>query len=301
MVRFTVGTHSLAGRPACTGQLAQLVRALHSHCKCRGFDSPTGYSMAGYVRRGGQDASFTNMVIAHRGFANNAKENTIRAFEEAFNLGADAIECDLRLTLDQRIVVCHNDKIEAFGKTFRASKTLESALHELFGKGNDRLLTIDELFDYIEARNAPFFLDIKKGSSLLIKILVHKIKERNLWPKVHIIGFSFLIRSALKAQLEYPKLRVMRFINVPLYSPIKKPVRSYGVFLGWLDSIGGSRRFFRLLNSSKHLVNVKRYYEKHNMKVMAGVINDTDGFRLFKKVGVSAVVTDNLKEATHYF
>jgi glycerophosphoryl diester phosphodiesterase len=46
-------------------------------------------------------------IVAHRGAATDAPENTIAAFERAIDLGADAVELDVRLTSDHVPVVYH--------------------------------------------------------------------------------------------------------------------------------------------------------------------------------------------------
>jgi len=46
-------------------------------------------------------------IVAHRGITDNAPENTLPAFEQAVELGADAIEFDIRLTSDKVPVVYH--------------------------------------------------------------------------------------------------------------------------------------------------------------------------------------------------
>ena len=48
------------------------------------------------------------LIIAHRGDATSAPENTIPAFKKALNLGADGIELDVRLTKDRELVVFHD-------------------------------------------------------------------------------------------------------------------------------------------------------------------------------------------------
>ncbi|HKY05284.1 MAG TPA: glycerophosphodiester phosphodiesterase family protein, partial [Blastocatellia bacterium] len=50
------------------------------------------------------------LVIAHRGGAKEATENTIPAFERAMRLGANGIETDLRLTRDGVVVIKHDDR-----------------------------------------------------------------------------------------------------------------------------------------------------------------------------------------------
>ena len=48
-------------------------------------------------------------LVAHRGGAALAPENTLPAFEQAARLGADAFELDVRLTADGEVVVFHDD------------------------------------------------------------------------------------------------------------------------------------------------------------------------------------------------
>ena len=48
------------------------------------------------------------MIVAHRGASSDAPENTLPAFRRAWELGADAIEGDFRLTKDGRIVCIHD-------------------------------------------------------------------------------------------------------------------------------------------------------------------------------------------------
>lgn len=50
-----------------------------------------------------------DLFIAHRGLYNdNIKENTIEAFDNAFNKGYDGIELDVRLTKDNVPVILHD-------------------------------------------------------------------------------------------------------------------------------------------------------------------------------------------------
>ncbi|GIS97847.1 MAG: glycerophosphoryl diester phosphodiesterase [Acidobacteriota bacterium] len=51
-------------------------------------------------------------VIAHRGFSAVAPENTLPAFQQAIDAGADMIEFDVRLTTDKQFVVIHDATLE---------------------------------------------------------------------------------------------------------------------------------------------------------------------------------------------
>lgn len=49
-----------------------------------------------------------NMYIAHRGASYLAPENTVASAKLAWELGADAVECDIYLTKDNRVMVIHD-------------------------------------------------------------------------------------------------------------------------------------------------------------------------------------------------
>lgn len=52
------------------------------------------------------------LVIAHRGASEVAPENTIAAFQKAVELGADAIELDVKLTADGEALVMHDRTLD---------------------------------------------------------------------------------------------------------------------------------------------------------------------------------------------
>ncbi|MFE4262705.1 glycerophosphodiester phosphodiesterase [Streptomyces sp. NPDC056883] len=51
-------------------------------------------------------------VIAHRGASHEHPEHTIEAYRQAIADGADALECDVRLTADHRLVCVHDRRVE---------------------------------------------------------------------------------------------------------------------------------------------------------------------------------------------
>lgn len=51
-------------------------------------------------------------IYAHRGACNPARENTIAAFQQAIDIGADGIELDVRCTADRILVVYHDAEIQ---------------------------------------------------------------------------------------------------------------------------------------------------------------------------------------------
>lgn len=75
-----------------------------------------GQARASQPARGGRLAAWRTarrpLVVAHRGDAHRAPENTIAAFELAARAGADVIELDVQLTSDGVPVVIHDDRVD---------------------------------------------------------------------------------------------------------------------------------------------------------------------------------------------
>jgi len=50
----------------------------------------------------------TPLIVAHRGGAALAPENTLAAFQNALQIGVDMVECDVHLTKDGEVIVMHD-------------------------------------------------------------------------------------------------------------------------------------------------------------------------------------------------
>ncbi len=97
------------------------------------------------------------MVIAHRGDSAHAPENTLAAFKLALDRGADAIEFDVKLTGDGKVVVLHDQSVDRTtdGAGDVRDFTL-SQLKDLDAGGwfdprfvNERIPSLEEVFDQI--------------------------------------------------------------------------------------------------------------------------------------------------------
>lgn len=51
-------------------------------------------------------------IIAHRGASGYTPENTMAAFEKAITMGADGIELDIHVSKDNRLIVCHDERVD---------------------------------------------------------------------------------------------------------------------------------------------------------------------------------------------
>jgi glycerophosphoryl diester phosphodiesterase len=66
-------------------------------------------------------------VVAHRGSSDDAPEHTLSAYKRAIEDGADALECDVRLTRDGHLVCVHDRRIDRTSSGRGVLSTLELA------------------------------------------------------------------------------------------------------------------------------------------------------------------------------
>ena len=95
------------------------------------------------------------LIVAHRGSSARAPENTLAAFEQAIDEGADAIELDVRLSKDGELIVCHDATINRCSDG--SGKAADLTLRELkrvsagawFGKrfAGERIPTLGEVLE----------------------------------------------------------------------------------------------------------------------------------------------------------
>jgi glycerophosphoryl diester phosphodiesterase len=71
--------------------------------------------------------SWSPQVVAHRGSSTEKPEHTLGAYLRAIELGADALECDVRLTADNHLVCVHDRRVERTSNGRGAVSSLELA------------------------------------------------------------------------------------------------------------------------------------------------------------------------------
>lgn len=128
----------------------------------------------------------TPLVLGHRGFRSRYPENTLLAFRQAIENGADGVECDIQKTVDRHYVVIHDpttDRVTGVG-----GKVGTMSLGELrrldFGGGE----RIPELSELLAAIPPGSYLDLElKAETItaddcgpIAEILDARIHRQNL-------------------------------------------------------------------------------------------------------------------------
>jgi glycerophosphoryl diester phosphodiesterase len=158
------------------------------------------------------------MIIAHRGAAGDAPENTMAAFALARRQGADAIEFDVRLSRDGVPVVIHDARIDR--TTNARGRVRELSARELRrldagswfnrrfpGKSRARFAgqkipLLRDLLEWMCRQDLPGFLEIKEGGRTQPGIeekILEDIRRTRTESLVTIISFDFRALERIRA------------------------------------------------------------------------------------------------------
>lgn len=111
-------------------------------------------------------------IIGHRGAAGLKLENTAASIKKAVELGVDAVEIDVRLTKDNKLVVCHDASLDriAANRSWIRRNTLEQ-LQEIPLPDGSRLLSLDQALRL--AADTPVIVELKDSGTagLLLNVL----------------------------------------------------------------------------------------------------------------------------------
>ena len=157
------------------------------------------------------------LVIAHRGASAQAPENTLPAFQLAWEQGADGIEADFQLTKDGHIVCFHDkdtkrlagqqlavadaslEELRQFDAGSIQPQAAERALRSWKGdqyKGT-RIPTIAEVFATVP-REKKIFIEIKCGPEIIDPLLRELASSGLTHEQVIVICFESAVLKSLK-------------------------------------------------------------------------------------------------------
>ncbi|HEX2585518.1 MAG TPA: glycerophosphodiester phosphodiesterase [Steroidobacteraceae bacterium] len=112
-------------------------------------------------------------IIAHRGASYDAPENTIASTMLAWTQNADAVETDVRLTKDGKVVISHDDNVKRLAGVDASIAEMTLAETQALDVGHfkgkqfdgEKMPTIDELIATVPT-GRQLFIHIKTGNEI---------------------------------------------------------------------------------------------------------------------------------------
>jgi len=108
----------------------------------------------------------TVQLIGHRGARGLEPENTQRSFLKAMEIGVDYVECDVRLTRDNAIVLMHDATVDrTTDGTGPVRAFTFDEIRQLDAGQGERVPTLEELLDLARGR-VGLHIEMKDGEAL---------------------------------------------------------------------------------------------------------------------------------------
>ncbi len=179
--------------------------------------------------------------IAHRGASFDAPENTVASAELAWEKGADAVEIDIYLSKDNRVIVTHDENtIRTTGESHIISETNSDVLRHLDNGSwkdskyaGEKLPFVEEIIETVP-NEKTLVVEVKCGSEVL-PALKDAIDQSGKISQIVFIGFGWQTildtkqmfpdnacywlastKNELKAKIDLPEMANLDGIN--LYS-----------------------------------------------------------------------------------
>lgn len=231
------------------------------------------------------------MKIAHRGASTAAPENTLAAFELAARLGANAIETDLRLTSDGRVVAIHDDKLQrttngrglvagttlAKIRELEAGKELSAAKRAKFPV--QRVPTLDEVLAVAKKLSLACYFEIKASRDGLVEqALVTALREKGASRHVVISFDESILRNVREMEPA---------ITVGLLTE-QRGLRG----IARAEELGAREILPREDRATRDFVMTA---QAKGLSVVAWTVDDARRMRALAKKGVAGIITNRIE------
>jgi glycerophosphoryl diester phosphodiesterase len=203
--------------------------------------------------------------IAHRGASGSQPENTKSAFLEARRVNADAIELDVHLTKDKKVVVIHDSSINrtSNGEGFVERMSLKELKRFNFGLGHqeEKILTLEEALTVI-GNKCFVIVELKesiKGNEWYLLQIINKAKNKEkVW--IH-TSYKSIIRNIRKinSQIRVGYISIFSFTHhllLPYYHWFSK---KYNVSFFSIDELFLNKPFVKTFIKELNRMNLEVY------------------------------------------
>nr|WP_299239958.1 glycerophosphodiester phosphodiesterase family protein [uncultured Halomonas sp.] len=221
-------------------------------------------------------------ITAHRGSSAKAPENTLAAFEQAIEDGADYIEFDVRLTQDNEVVVSHDNNLRRLAALNRPLSEMTLKEAQLVDVGSwfgdvfidTRIPTLDDVIDLAQGR-IKLYVELKPvrgGEKALAAAVIDKLSAV---PDDDVILASLSPVALAEAKQLAPQLRTALFAQFVVRG---------GMDRGLFDALG-------LRHNRVTLASI-RTAQRHGYQLHTWTVNGQSEMSRLIDLGVDNIITD---------
>uniref|UniRef100_A0A7C2VFZ8 Glycerophosphodiester phosphodiesterase n=1 Tax=Ignisphaera aggregans TaxID=334771 RepID=A0A7C2VFZ8_9CREN len=214
------------------------------------------------------------LVIAHRGASAYEPENTLAAFKKAIDLGADAIELDVRRSREGIPVVLHDEDLKRVaGIEKKVSELTVDELKKLTVFGKEPIPTLDEVLANF-GNITTIFIEVKDEG--IEEKIAESIKNHKVYDSVLIISFNYSVLAKIKQLIEKVEIGLLTY-KYPLPTGEALKLRAFAILPRY------------------NIISPRTVKEVHSkgLKVYTWTLNDVPTALKVIGYGVDGIATDD--------
>ena len=225
------------------------------------------------------------MIIAHRGFADNCRENTLESYRRAIEVGADAIELDVRKTKDDVFILFHDELI-------REKQINQLTYEEINYLAGDLSFQVPTLVEVLKLVQGKIKLDVELKEKDYETDVITLILEYLTIEQFIVTSFQFESLSTIK--FNYPQVKTGIILNSKTASNFDYNANLMTVdFLvlhtslldtNWLEIAQINNKFIWVWTVNKEKI-IKKFLKD---KTIAGIITDKSDLAVHLKKQIQA-------------
>ena len=243
------------------------------------------------------------LIIAHRGDSAHAPENTLAAFQQAVDVGADGIEFDVRLTSDGVPVVFHDSSLKRIAGRERKIASLTSAelgkvdVGSWFNRNapkfadaafkNEGIPSLAQTLDLLKYYEGLVYIELKckdDDAERLSKAVCKIISDSPLLPRIVVKSFKLSVIPHVKKFC--PSVR-----TAALFAPkIKNFLRKEKHLVRLAADIGADEISLHFALATEKLM---KKAASRNLRVIIWTADNPRWVRRGSRLGLAAIITND--------
>lgn len=238
---------------------------------------------------------FIKHFVGHRGSRGVGVENTIEAFYEGIMRGYFALECDVRVSKDNQLIIFHDEDLVRLANinelvnnlTYQELKkvVLTQPIENKILTGT--IPTLEEYLSLCKKHNVIPVIELKWSNGINnndfsnINLLIDEINKYELFNQAIILTSMKDVLRHLREQYPTLNLQILLGASQPLTVEILQFVIDYNISLDL---------HYSLVNQE-----IIDFAHQHNLVVNCWCVNEYEIVEKFLKMGVDMITTDDLR------
>ncbi|AOZ98757.1 glycerophosphodiester phosphodiesterase [Flavobacterium commune] len=219
------------------------------------------------------------LKIGHRGAKAYEAENTLASFQKAIDLQVDAIELDVHLSVDNELMVIHDETIDRTtnGKG-KVNQFTKAELQDFCIENQHKIPTLQEVFDLVRRR---CFINVElktfETAAKVVDLIEKYIREKN-WEYSDFLVSSF----------DWDALEEVNFVNskIPIAVLTETDLDKALAFAKIIQA--------KAINPDFQLLNIEntRKLQENGFEVYPWTVNETADIKKMQSFSVNGIISD---------